>query len=438
MPKLGFDMAEGTLVRWVVVEGQPVTKGGVLAEIETDKATVEVESVYEGVVLKHLVTEGTVVPVNTPIAVIGAAGESVDVSALGVQAAAPPAVEAAEEKTPPAEAAATTTQVQVDEGEMEGTLPGGVRASPVARRLAMEREVDLRQVKGSGPAGRIVKADIESFLAAPAPVTAPPAITPTPTQPEAAPKAPAGAPTVPLPALAPVVFEPRPDVRVSLSRLRQAIGRRMTEVKQQVPHFYVSHEYDMKAVIDLRKQVNALLPEAEKISVNDFVVKAVALALRTFPNLNATVDTQKNEVIQYGHVNIGVAVAVENGLLTVVCRDADMKPLRLIGSEVKTMATKARQGKVRPDDIEGSTFSISNLGMYDVEDFIAIINPPEAAILAVGSAREVPVVVDGEVKPGVRMKATISVDHRVSDGAEAARFMQFLAQYLEQPLRLMV
>ena len=449
MPKLGFDMAEGTLVRWVVVEGQPVAKGGVLAEIETDKATVEVESIYEGVVLKHLVTEGSVVPVNTPIAIIGAAGESVDTAALGMQEgaeSAPPAVEGATPKTeaapvkfPTGEGASTIVEAvaaiaPVAAAEVDTSLPGGVRASPLARRLAVERGIDLRLVQGSGPAGRIVRADVENYRAVPAIEPA----APVPSIPTAAPAPSAQAATVPLPALAPVVMEARSDTRISISRLRQAIGRRMAEAKKSVPHFYVSHEYDMAPVMDLRKQVNALLPENEKLSVNDFVIKAAALALRAFPNLNASVDTQKIEIVQYGHVNIGVAVSVPNGLLTVVCRDADMKSLRQISIEVKTMAGKARDGKVRPEDIEGSTFSISNLGMYDVEDFLAIINPPEAAILAVGSAREVPVVVNGEVKPGVRMKATISVDHRVSDGVEAARYMQFLAQYLEQPLRLMM
>ena len=242
----------------------------------------------------------------------------------------------------------------------------------------------------------------------------------------------------PAPVLGPpsTVVVSHADETVPLTKLRQAIGRRLVEVKQQVPHFYVTHEYKMEAVMEMRKQINGMLPEGEKLSVNDFMVKAVALALREFPNLNASLDGDK--VIRHGAVNVGNAVAVEGGLLTVVCKDADQKSLRQISLEVKSMATRVRSGKVKPDDIEGSTFSISNLGMYDVEHFIAIINPPEAAILAVGSALEVPVVEDGEVKPGWRMKATISVDHRISDGAEAAQFMQALAKYLEEPLRLMV
>jgi pyruvate dehydrogenase E2 component (dihydrolipoamide acetyltransferase) len=210
----------------------------------------------------------------------------------------------------------------------------------------------------------------------------------------------------------------------------------MVQAKQAVPHFYVTYEYDVAALLQLRAQLNALLPEEAKASVNDFVIKAVALTLREFPNLNASIDEAKSEVIQYGHINIGVAVAVENGLLTVVCRDADLKSLRQIAGEVRSLVKRAREGKVKPEDIEGSTFSVSNLGMFAVENFMAIINPPEAAILAVGSAREVPVVVDGEIIAGQRMKATISVDHRVSDGAEAARFMQALEKYLTEPLRL--
>jgi pyruvate dehydrogenase E2 component (dihydrolipoamide acetyltransferase) len=223
---------------------------------------------------------------------------------------------------------------------------------------------------------------------------------------------------------------------IPLNRLRAIIGRRMVEAKQQVPHFYVTHEYDMASLMGLRQQVNALLPDNEKTSVNDYLVKAVALALREFPNLNASLTG--DQVLRHGAVNIGIAVAVEGGLLTVVCKDADRKPVRQISLEVRAMAARAREGKVRPEDIEGSTFSISNLGMFDVEHFIAIINPPEAAILALGSVRELPVVQDGQVVPGLRMKATLSVDHRVSDGAEAARFLQAIDRLVEQPMLLLI
>lgn len=226
------------------------------------------------------------------------------------------------------------------------------------------------------------------------------------------------------------------DETLQLSKLRQAIARRMAESKASIPHFYVTHEYKMDALMDLRAQFNKLLPENEKISLNDFIVKAVALTLGQFPNLNASLNG--TSVLRHGQINIGIAVSVEGGLLTIVSRQADQKPLHQISAEVKAMAARVREGKVKPDDIEGSTFSISNMGMYDVENFSAIINPPEAAIIAVGSARQVPVVEAGVLKAGWRMKATISVDHRVSDGVEAARFMQALAAYLEEPLRLVL
>jgi pyruvate dehydrogenase E2 component (dihydrolipoamide acetyltransferase) len=288
--------------------------------------------------------------------------------------------------------------------------------SPLARKMAIQRGIDLRKVRGSGPNGRIIKADIEAYR-------------------EEGPKAEVSPVAE---AAQPVMGEPRADHVVPLSRLRAAIGRRMVESKQQVPHFYVTHEYNMAALMALRKQINAYIPETEKISVNDFIVKAAALTLITFPNLNAAFDEKKGEVVRYGAINMGVAVAVENGLLTGGCRDADRKPLRQIAVEIKGMVGRVQDGRVRPEDIEGSTFSTSNLGMFDVEHFIAIINPPEAAILAIGSVKEVPVVEGGEVKAGTRMKATLSVDHRVSDGVEAAKFLQEMAKYLEEPLRLLV
>jgi pyruvate dehydrogenase E2 component (dihydrolipoamide acetyltransferase) len=433
MPKLGFDMAEGTLVRWVVQEGETVAKGAVLAEIETDKATVEVESAYEGVVAKHLVPAGEIVPVNTPIAVVAAPGESVEqVPGVEAKAAAPAAEPTAAAGVPSAAATVAVAAAPVEAGQ----VPGGVKASPLARRMAAEMRLNLGAVPGTGPGGRVTKRDVQAYLAAPAAAAAP-ALTAAPTPPAAAPQAATSKPTPPPIPLAPLASAPAiPDEIVPLNRLRAAIGRRMVEAKQQAPHFYVTHEYDVAALLDLRAQANALLPDDQKISVNDFVVKATALALRQFPNLNASL--QEDKIVRHGAVNIGVAVAVEGGLLTVVCRDADRKPLRQIAVEVRSMAARARDGKVRPDDIEGSTFSISNLGMFDVEQFTAIINPPEAAILAIGSARQIPVVKDGQILPGWRMSATISVDHRVSDGAEGARFLQALAAYLEQPLRLLV
>lgn len=413
MPKLGFDMAEGTLVRWLIQEGQPVQKGAVIAEIETDKATVEVESQFEGVVARLLAAPGDVLPVNTPIAIIAAPGERLEEAAAAIPEAA--ARSAAPAPTAPQEAPPSAALAPGAESTAEGRLPGGVKASPLARRLAAEMRLDLSKIAGSGPGGRIVKRDLQAYLEAPQRAAA-----------AAAAPAPAAVPLAP----------PAGDQEVPLSRLRAAIGRRMVEAKQQAPHFYVTREYDVGPLLDLRRQINDLLPEGEKLSLNDFIVKAAALTLRQFPNLNASY--QGDKVVRFGEINIGVAVAVPEGLLTVVCRQADRKPLRQIAEEVRAMAGRARQGKVRPEDIEGSTFSTSNLGMFDVEHFVAIINPPEAAILAIGAARQVPVVADGEVRPGWRMKATLSVDHRVSDGAEAAQFLQALARYLEQPLLLLV
>jgi pyruvate dehydrogenase E2 component (dihydrolipoamide acetyltransferase) len=401
MPKLGFDMAEGTLVRWAKKEGEAVSKGEVLAEIETDKATVEVESSATGLVRALLVEEGAVVPVSTPIAVVGTKDEPLP-ELEGTTAGRASEVTLA--APPPA-------RLQLEAGKAAETgpsAPEGIRrASPLARRIAQDHQLDLGRVQGTGPGGRIVRHDIEAVLA------------------EAA--------------RAPVLEAVQPsgggaDQTVPQGRMRQAVGRRMAEAKRTVPHFYVTHEYRVDSLLELRAQFNALVKEEEKLSVNDLIIKAAALTLRKFPHLNASL--QEGTILVHAQVNIGVAVAVEGGLLTVVCRAADQKPLRQISREVREMAARARAGKVRPEDIEGSTFSISNLGMYEVEDFAAIINPPEAAILAVGSARQVPVAASGILGVGWRMKATLSVDHRVSDGAEGARFLQALAGTLEAPLQL--
>jgi pyruvate dehydrogenase E2 component (dihydrolipoamide acetyltransferase) len=408
MPKLGFDMAEGVLVRWVKQIGETINKGDVLAEIETDKATVEVESSASGVVLQHIVDQGTVVPVGAPIAVVGQPGEKVSeqlpVTSDQSKVESPGSVDEKPLPTPPAPAPAPQASAPTDGAP--------VKASPLAKKIARDNQLDLSRIQGTGPGGRVVRKDVEAALAS--------------GQPSAVSRQPAPS----------FVAASHEDKTIQLTKLRQAIARRMTESKTSVPHFYVTREYKMDAVMALRKQINEYLPDNEKLSVNDFIIKAVALTLREYPNLNASFAGDK--VIRRGAVNVGVAVAVENGLLTIAHKDTDQKPLRQISNEVKAMVRRAREGKVKPDDIEGSTFSISNLGMYDVENFIAIVNPPEAAILAVGSAREVPVVENGEIKVGWRMKATISVDHRVSDGAEAAQFMQKLAEFLENPVRMLV
>jgi pyruvate dehydrogenase E2 component (dihydrolipoamide acetyltransferase) len=416
MPKLGFDMAEGTLVRWVKKIGETVNKGEVLAEIETDKATVEVESSASGVVRRLLVDEGAVVPVNTPIAVVGTVDEKLDEKLEEAALQAGQTSQAFDIRTAPSESQPTSNQPLIlgpqssilnQQSAISNPQSPILKASPLARKIARDQKIDLSKVQGTGPGGRIVRHDVEAALS--------------------------GSLTAPT---SPVGQAGKMDEMVSLSKLRQAIARRMAESKASTPHFYVTHEYKMDSFLDLRRQLNDLQPENEKVSVNDFIVKAVALTLRQFPNLNASLNG--NSVLRHASINIGIAVSVEGGLLTIVCREADRKPLRQISAEVKAMAAGVRLGKVRSEEIEGSTFSISNLGMYDVENFAAIINPPEAAILAVGSAHEVPVVENGILKPGWRMKATISVDHRVSDGVEAAKFMQALAVYLEEPLRLVI
>ena len=410
MPKLGFDMAEGLLVRWVKQVGETIHKGDVLAEIETDKATVEVESSATGVVLQLIVDQGTLVPVNAPIAIVGKAGEVIS-NLLLVNG----------EKKVDEKPAAQTQQIVDSAPQAVASADGApVKASPLAKKIARDQKVDLSKVQGTGPGGRIVRRDIEAALSSnQSSVTSEQSLQSNYQLP----------------------ITNYGDKVIQSTKLRQAIGRRLVESKTTIPHFYVTREFKMDALLDMRKQVNAYLPDNEKVSVNDFILKGVALSLRQFPNLNATLNGDK--IVQFGHVNVGVAVTVPGGLMTVVVKDTDQKTLRQISGEVKVMAARAREGKVKPDDIDGSTFSTSNLGMYDVEDFIAIINPPEAAILAISSAREVPVVVRADGHPpqlevGWRMKATISVDHRVSDGAEAAQFMQALAGFLEGPVRMLV
>ncbi|MEP7356988.1 MAG: dihydrolipoamide acetyltransferase family protein, partial [Anaerolineales bacterium] len=409
--------------------------------------TVEVESPASGVVKGWMVEEGKPVPVGALMAVIGTPDEVVDMQALsGAPAAAesqPPAAEAkpapaAETKPAPESNPAEAKPVEAKpveakpapaanahgNGHQEGAIAAARRggaaapASPIARKMAAEAGADLSQITGTGPGGRITKKDVETYLSQPKPAA-----------PEAAPAA-AARPAVAVPLAA------REDQSVPLTRMRQIIARRMTESTTTIPQFYVNTKIDMAAAMDLRKQLNALVSEDGKLSVNDLVIKAVALALRDFPNLNASFAGDK--VIRKGHINVGNAVAIEAGLLTVVVRDADQKPLSLIAAEMKAMVARVRDGKVQGADIEGSTFSISNLGKWDVDSFLAIINPPEAAILAVGTVKQVPVVQNGAIVPGLRMLASLSADHRVTDGAEAAAFMQALKAKLEAPLRLVL
>jgi pyruvate dehydrogenase E2 component (dihydrolipoamide acetyltransferase) len=285
-----------------------------------------------------------------------------------------------------------------------------IKASPLAKRMAEEESVALASIEGTGPGGRIVKRDVEKAMSA---KSSSPGIS-----------------------TRKVSIKPGVDEETEISNLRSAIGKRMTESRQTIPHFYITSMYGVDELLKTRKQLNKDMPDDARVSVNDFIIRAVALALRDFPNLNASISDKT--LTRHGNINIGVAVAVEKGLLTVVIRNADQKPITQIAQEASEMIGRVKAGKVKNEDIEGSTFTISNLGMFDVEDFVAIINPPEAAILAIGSAKEIPVVINGELEIGWRMKATLSADHRITDGAEAAEFMQHLSKFFEQPWRLFV
>jgi pyruvate dehydrogenase E2 component (dihydrolipoamide acetyltransferase) len=402
MPKMGYDMTEGTIVRWVKQEGDEVKHGDVIAEVETTKVTVEVEAYGSGILRKIVVREGQTVPVGEVIAIIAGRDE---------------AIPGLEEKTPPAVKEAPTPVARPAEAGVGGKEEGAARvaASPVARQMARQQGVDLTRIRGTGPGGRIIKEDVEAFLKKP---------------PAEAPK-PAPAPTAAAPAAAPHEI---PHEDRDLSRIRQTIARRMAESKRVAPHFYVTSDIDMTEALKLRQSLNALADERGKISVTDMLVKAAARTLREFPEANASFAEGKLRI--YQRVNIGVAVALDQGLVTPVIPDCDKKPLSQIAQEAKERVERARTGRLKPEDLTPGTFTISNLGMFDVEEFAAVINPPEAAVLAVGSVIPRPVVVDGEVKVADRMKVTLSADHRVLDGAVAARFLQRFKLFLEQPLHL--
>ncbi len=413
---------DGTLLNWLKQVGEAIKAGDVIAEVEADKATVEVEAPAAGVLLEQKVQPGDSVSDGMVIGTVGASGEKAAASAAPAAApvkaaAAQPVVQAAEAGAPSAVVAKSNGAAVLEDGR--------IKASPVARKIAEDRGIDLSQVHGTGPSGRIVKEDVENFTpgAAPAaaPITAasmPAGIAPAPTR-----KLPEGA-----------------DVEIiDISTMRKRIVAVTVESKQQIPHFYVTTEMDMDAVLTLRKQLNDSLPEgAAKISVNDMIVKAAALTLRQFPNLNSHYYGDK--LVRHKRFNIGIAVALSNGgLMYVVARDADKAALGTLAQNNKEMIARAREGKVKIEDITGATFSTSNLGPYDVEHFSAIINPPEAGIIAVGTAMKVPVVKeDGTLGIGNRMKVTISVDHRVSDGAEGAQYLQAFKMLIENPMRLLV
>lgn len=427
MPKLGFDMQEGQLINWTKQVGDTIGHGDILAEIESDKATIEVEVFQEGTLLELLVPVNSMVPVGSPIAVIGAPGEQYDLAALGVKQVARQAQPTPQPATAGAPARAASENgggapaVSVPSTNGSSVLEGGrVKASPLARKMAENMGINITEVSGSGPGGRIVRSDIEAFQQ----------------HMGAAPAIPAAAPAAPAPRTQVAAGED--DEVLSLSRMRTRIAERMVESKTTVPHFYVTSEIDMEPIMKLRQEINARLEkDGIKVSVNDMLVKAAALTLKEFTNLNASFGG--DSLIRHKRINVGIAVAVPGGLLNVVSQDADKRPLAQMAVSHKEMIERAREGKVKPEDLEGETFAVSNLGPYDVENFVAIINPPGAAILAVGTARQVPIVnAEGHLAVGWRMKATLSADHRVTDGAEAAQFMQRFKQIVEDPFRLLI
>ena len=417
MPRLSDTMTEGVIAGWQKNVGDTVKKGEVLADIETDKATMELESYKDGILLYQGAKAGEKILVNDLLCVIGAAGTNVDAIVAAVKngatatapavtapAASPAAAPAA---TAPTTASAPAVQVVVNEGR--------IFASPLARKMAEERGIDLKYVKGTGDNGRITKFDIDGYVPAAASATAP-------TMGAAAPAIQTGPAGV-------VSFDDQP-----VSQMRKTIARRLSESLFTAPHFYITMTIDMDAAVAARAKINEVAPV--KISFNDMVVKATALSLKQHPKINSS--WLGDSIRTNHHVNIGIAVAVDEGLLVPVVRFADTKTLSEIGVAVKGFAQKAKDKKLQPADWEGSTFTISNLGMFGVDEFTAIINPPDACILAVGGIAQVPVVKNGQVVPGNVMKVTLSCDHRVVDGAAGAAFLQTLKSLLEEPLRMLV
>ena len=418
MPRLSDTMTEGVIAGWQKNVGDTVKKGEVLADIETDKATMELESYKDGILLYQGAKAGEKILVNDLLCVIGAAGTNVDaiVAAVKNGATAPAPSAAAPASSPaaaPAAPAPTTTsapavQVVVNEGR--------IFASPLARKMAEERGIDLKYVKGTGDNGRITKFDIDGYVPTTASASTTPAVS-------------ASGPAVQAAHQGVVSFDDQP-----VSQMRKTIARRLSESLFTAPHFYITMTIDMDAAVAARAKINEVAPV--KISFNDMVVKATALSLKQHPKINSS--WLGDSIRTNHHVNIGIAVAVDEGLLVPVVRFADTKTLTEIGVAVKGFAQKAKDKKLQPADWEGSTFTISNLGMFGVDEFTAIINPPDACILAVGGIAQVPVVKNGQVVPGNVMKVTLSCDHRVVDGAAGAAFLQTLKSLLEEPLRMLV
>jgi pyruvate dehydrogenase E2 component (dihydrolipoamide acetyltransferase) len=491
MPRLSDTMEEGTIASWLKKPGEQVNKGDVIAQIETDKATMDLTAFEAGTLQEILAPEGSTVAIGEPVARIGS-GPAGDAKAAPAEAKEPPAEAkepSAEAKAPPAEKAATppaaeetgsetpqteearenvseaaeptesparqeqrptttdTTEApaqprqrQTPSGPTEPSeapaqgaeaADGKVRASPMARHIAAEHGLDISRISGSGPQGRVIRADVEAALSAPGGAEAPaaPSAEAPPPSAEAQPSAEAAQP-----AAAPAGAD---DERVSLSQMRRTIARRMAESTRTIPHFFLTTTVDATEMASLRKQINAQLPEdGVKITFNDMVVKGAAIAIRKVPEVN--VSFADDSLIRHKRVHIGVAVATERGLIVPVIRDVDQKSIGQVGRETRDLAERANSGKLQPTEYSGGTFTVSNLGMFGVEQFNAVINPPEAAILAVGAIVREPTELNGQVVLRERMKLTLSVDHRALDGAIGARYLQALKAILEKPMQLLV
>jgi pyruvate dehydrogenase E2 component (dihydrolipoamide acetyltransferase) len=443
MPKMGDAMEEGTLLQWLKSEGEEVSEGDPIAEIETDKVTMELEAEDAGTLAQLIASEGQEVPVGEAIAFIQGEGEEVPERSEG-GGEAEEAEGGGEEDGGGAQATATETEApeegeeaggQEANGQADGRADGHFRASPIVRRLAEENDLDLSKIDGSGPAGRIVERDVRAAMESG-----------TAQRTEDGAAAGVAAPEQPQqaemqgfqPARLPQPTEEPGTQLVEPTRMMQVIGERMTEAKQHIPHFYATVEVRMDAAMALRKQLNAQLEdEGIKLSVNDFVMKACAVALRSYPNLNALYTTRGIEL--HEKVDMAMAVALDQGLITPVIRDIGSKGLAAISRESKDLASRAREGKLQPDEYQGGTITVSNMGMFGIESFTAIINPPQAAIVAVSSIAKRPDYDEnGEIVPASMMKLTLSADHRIANGRDGALYMAEVKRILENPVMLMV
>jgi pyruvate dehydrogenase E2 component (dihydrolipoamide acetyltransferase) len=435
MPALSPTMTEGNLAKWLKKEGDEVHSGDVLAEIETDKATMEVEAVDDGKIGKILVPEGAQgIKVNEPIALL--LGEGEDASTIEKLAA--PVPQMAPETPPPVESAKPAPATTPIPAREAGN--GRIFASPLARRMAQQAGLDLGAVRGSGPQGRIVKSDIEAALSpgSGAPARTPPQSTtapqPVPVQPPRAPVPTPSAPLLSKERVAALAGNP-PYTERPLNAMRRVIARRLTESKQTVPHFYLTIDCEIDALLKIRSELNAK-SDAYRISVNDFVVRAAALALRQVPAANAA--WSDDAILLWDTVDIAVAVALDDGLITPIVKAADRKGLAVIANETKDLVARARAGKLKLEEFQGGTFSISNLGMYGVREFAAVINPPHGGILAVGAGEQRPVVKNGTLNVATVMSCTLSCDHRAVDGAVGAQFLAAFKKLVEDPLTMLL